>query len=83
MPCEDYPCCGHEPGGCPVVDENGVQRFHCARCGVLMEHQARSAVCQPCHRRFLTFNDDDAHPCFDDEPSDDDSRWDLGKEEIF
>lgn len=18
MPCEDYPCCGHEPGGCPT-----------------------------------------------------------------
>ena len=34
MACEDYPCCGHEPGGCPVVDEaTGEQRFRCARCG--------------------------------------------------
>jgi hypothetical protein len=52
MNCEDYPCCGHEPGGCPVTDENGAERFRCARCSVLMPPQARSAVCDRCHKRW-------------------------------
>jgi len=49
--CEDYPCCGHEDGGCPVVGEDGTERFRCACCSVLMPPQATSAVCQPCHKR--------------------------------
>lgn len=59
MSCEDYPCCGHEPGGCPIVDENGNQRFACATCGILMEPRARSAICGPCHRRHLSDDDDE------------------------
>lgn len=82
MPCEDYPCCGHEPGGCPVIDENGAQRFHCARCGVLMLPHARSAVCEPCHKRWNEeeFLEEMSAKYFDDD-ADDDSRWDLGPEE--
>lgn len=56
MRCEDFPCCGHEAGGCPQIDENGAERFHCARCSVLMAPKARSAVCEPCHsewRRYM------------------------------
>lgn len=60
MACEDYPCCGHEPGGCPVVDEEtGEQRYRCARCGDLMPARARSAVCQPCHGEWQRRWDDD------------------------
>ncbi len=25
MACEDFPCCGHEPGCCPDFDESGRQ----------------------------------------------------------
>lgn len=84
MPCEDYPCCGHEPGGCPVIDqETGEQRFHCARCGILMQPQARSAVCEPCHKRWNEeeFLDEMYERYLEDEPSDSDTGWDLGKEE--
>lgn len=60
MACEDYPCCGHEPGGCPVVDEaTGEQRFRCARCGYLMPPKARSAVCEPCHAKWRRHWDED------------------------
>ena len=47
--CEDYPCCGHESGGCP--DESG--RYNCATCGKKLPAGARSAVCRPCMSRYL------------------------------
>ena len=65
MACEDYPCCGHEAGGCPQIDENGAERFRCACCSVLMAPKARSAVCEPCHKRRAS--DEDFEPCYDDE----------------
>ena len=48
MRCEDYPACGHEPGGCPYINEAGEKRFACARCDVLMPPRARRAVCAFC-----------------------------------
>jgi hypothetical protein len=56
--CEDYPCCGHEAGGCP--DPDG--RFKCARCGGPLPRRATSAVCARCHadwRRKWPEGDDD------------------------
>lgn len=67
MACEDYPCCGHEAGGCPVVDEDGAERFHCARCSVLMPPKARSAVCEPCHSEWRRG--------WDEDPTGQDSDW--------
>lgn len=62
MRCEDYPCCGHEAGGCPVVSEDGTERFRCACCSVLMAPKARSAVCQSCHNRAsYEYDNDDGH----------------------
>ena len=49
MRCEDYPCCGHESGECPVVDENGAERFRCVKCWDLMPPKQTSAVCRPCY----------------------------------
>ena len=66
MACEDYPCCGHEAGGCPQIDENGAERFRCACCSVLMAPKARSAVCEPCHKRRRA-SDEDFEPYYDDE----------------
>lgn len=43
--CVDYPCCGHEAGGCP--DPQG--RVPCARCGGPLPKRATSAVCARCH----------------------------------
>ena len=83
--CEDYPCCGHEPGSCPIVDQNGVARYSCATCGVLMPPKNRSAICEPCHRRwaFEEFSDEMPDKYYEDEPSDSDTGWDLGKEETL
>ena len=46
--CEDYPCCGHEPGGCP--DENGT--FSCT-CGAKLPPGSRYSICQGCLTRGL------------------------------
>ena len=46
--CEDYPCCGHEPGGCPNSDGS----YNCARCGRRMPKSSRSAVCSRCHAHW-------------------------------
>jgi hypothetical protein len=43
--CEDYPCCGHEEGGCP--DSDGA--FFCAVCSRKMPKNWASAVCSRCH----------------------------------
>jgi hypothetical protein len=56
--CEDYPCCGHEAGGCP--DPDG--RYRCARCGGRLPRRATSAVCARCHadwRRSWARGEDD------------------------
>jgi len=47
--CEDYPCCGHEDGGCPNADGS----FNCASCGTKLSKNATSSVCQKCMQRFL------------------------------
>ena len=52
--CEDFPCCGHEPGACP--DENGA--FPCASCGATLPKGNRSAVCDGCHERHAQADDD-------------------------
>ena len=57
--CEDYPCCGHEAGGCPAIDAQGRQRFRCATCATLMSHNARSAVCDSCHTRRNRYINED------------------------
>lgn len=44
--CIDYPCCGHEDGGCPNEDGN----FNCARCGARLPKKSHSAVCRKCHK---------------------------------
>ncbi len=46
--CEDYPCCGHEDGGCPNADGS----FNCASCGRKLPKNSASAVCVKCHRRW-------------------------------
>ena len=48
MPCEDYPCCGHERGDCP--DSSG--RFGCVECGKRLSKRATSSICGKCQRRM-------------------------------
>src|SRR5512137_1956055 len=46
--CEDYPCCGHEAGGCPRTNDDGEQVFPCASCGCDLPVHNRSALCDSC-----------------------------------
>ena len=49
--CEDYPCCGHEPGDCPTYDSKGRARFTCVECGKRLPANAPSSICNTCMRR--------------------------------
>lgn len=42
--CEDFPCCGHEPGDCP--DAQG--RFTCVDCRTTLPRNATSSLCKRC-----------------------------------
>ena len=46
--CEDYPCCGHEPGDCP--DSQG--RMKCVECGKRLAKTATSSICKKCLKRM-------------------------------
>lgn len=55
--CEDYPCCGHEDGGCPNADGS----FNCAQCGGKLPKDSPSAICRKCHRRNQRRMDGDGY----------------------
>ena len=52
--CIDYPCCGHEDGGCPNADGT----FNCAQCGRKLPRKSMSAICPRCHKRNADHYDD-------------------------
>ena len=52
--CEDFPCCGHEPGDCPTADG----RFRCVECGKLLPKNATSSMHPRCAMRYLEQADD-------------------------
>jgi len=50
MPCEDYPCCGHELGCCPNYDEAGRQLDMVCTCGARLPITRQSSLCDTCLR---------------------------------
>ena len=52
MPCEDYPCCGHEAGDCPTRDARGNERWTCVECGKRLPLRATSSICIRCQTRM-------------------------------
>lgn len=48
MKCEDFPCCGHEPGCCPDFDENGNQINMKCICGVSLPLNNSTSLCNSC-----------------------------------
>ena len=48
MSCEDYPCCGHEPGCCPDFDESGRQVNMKCVCGAVVPLGSRYSLCDSC-----------------------------------
>ena len=71
--CEDYPCCGHEAGGCPRTNDDGEQVFPCASCGCDLPVHNRSALCDSCLNAGDPDDPDygcDCDDCECDEPAD-------------
>jgi hypothetical protein len=54
--CEDYPCCGHEPGDCPRETESGKLIYTCSqKCGRELTKRYRvpgSSICKMCMRQL-------------------------------
>jgi hypothetical protein len=48
MSCEDFPCCGHEPGCCPDFDESGRQLNMKCTCGAVVPLGSRFSICKAC-----------------------------------
>jgi hypothetical protein len=68
MRCEDFPCCGHEPGCCPNFDEAGRQTDMVCTCGARLPITSRYSICEACLRAG---DEDFDEPPFDDEDFDD------------
>lgn len=49
--CEDFPCCGHEPGCCPDFDESGRQLNMVCTCGAKLPVDNRFSICDTCLNR--------------------------------
>lgn len=60
--CEDYPCCGHEPGCCPDFDESGNQLNMKCVCGATLPINSPYSICLTC----LNNEDDFYYNDFDD-----------------
>ena len=54
--CEDYPCCGHEPGDCPTIDSKGRARYRCVECGKTLSTRATSSICAKCQRQMSSYD---------------------------
>jgi hypothetical protein len=67
--CEDFPCCGHEPGCCPDYDSAGRQLNMRCTCGAKVPLNSRSSLCPTC----LAAPDEGEFECdeWDDEDGDD------------
>jgi hypothetical protein len=51
MRCEDFPCCGHEPGCCPDYDPaTGEQLNMKCVCGASVPLTSRVSLCEACLR---------------------------------
>jgi hypothetical protein len=48
--CEDFPCCGHEPGCCPDFDESGAQLNMKCVCGAVLPVNHHTSICASCLR---------------------------------
>jgi hypothetical protein len=78
MSCEDFPCCGHEPGCCPDYDESGRQLNMVCTCGAKLPVNSRYSICNSC----MSDGDDDYddRDDYEDDDYDDsmDGDWDSG-----
>ena len=55
--CEDFPCCGHEPGCCPSFDESGRQINMICACGAELPVDNPVSLCDSCLDKALGIED--------------------------
>lgn len=79
MACEDFPCCGHEPGCCPNFDEHGRQTNMICVCGAVLPINNRVSICDACLRAG---DDEDFEPDEDEDFDDLDGEPDLERQEL-
>lgn len=72
MACEDFPCCGHEPGCCPDFDENGQQLNMVCVCGAKLPVDSRYSICDGCMRDGDDPYSDDERDYYDEDDDFDD-----------
>ena len=77
MACEDFPCCGHEPGCCPDFDEAGRQLNMRCTCGAILPVNARYSICDTCLNRF---DEEGERLDWEEEPNDEGWEDDYGDE---
>lgn len=46
--CEEFPCCGHEPGCCPDYDDEDRQMNIICVCGAKLPIEATYSICESC-----------------------------------
>lgn len=68
--CEDFPCCGHEPGCCPDFDASGNQLNMRCVCGAVLPITSSVSLCDSCLMDHQT--EDDDYEDEDDDYEDDD-----------
>ena len=66
MPCEDFPCCGHQAGDCPTLDSKGRERWTCVGCGKRLPLHAPSSICGKCQRSLTQRGYEGSYGDFDD-----------------
>ena len=75
--CEDFPCCGHEPGCCPDFKNGRQLNMRCV-CGAEVPIESRYSICESCMR-----DPDDPHNYYDeDEDYDEDYDEDEDDEDF-
>jgi hypothetical protein len=69
--CQDFPCCGHEPGCCPSFDESGRQLDMVCTCGKRLPVDNPVSICNTCLRAEDGWIDEEAYD--EEEARDEDS----------
>ena len=51
--CEDWPCCGHEAGCCPSIDNDGNEINYCCECKNELPEGSSSSLCYSCQQAII------------------------------
>lgn len=67
--CEDFPCCGHEPGCCPRYNESGEQLDMVCVCGRRLPIDNPTSICDSCLESEEEWEENDLEDDWEEEDS--------------